>query len=52
MIIRILTELEKRVVDMCETINTQIRNNMVEIKDTVNGMRNTPNGMNSRMKEA
>ena len=50
--IRILTGLEKRVEDMSETHNTEIRNNKAEIKDTINEMRDTPDGMNSRMEEA
>ena len=36
MIIRILTGLEKRVKDMNDTLNTEKRNNMTEIKDTIN----------------
>lgn len=34
--IRIFTELEKRVEDMTETLNTQIRNNIAVIKSTTN----------------
>ena len=34
MTIRILTGLEKRVEDMSETLNTKIRNNIAEIKDS------------------
>ena len=49
MSIRILTELEKRVEDVNETLNTEIRNNIAEIKDTMNKMRNTLDGMNSSM---
>ena len=41
----ILTGLEKRLEDMSETLNTEIRNNIVEIKDTINKMRNTNRGM-------
>ena len=49
MIIRILTGLEKKVEDMSESLNTEIRNNIAEIKGLTNEMRNTLNGRNSRM---
>ena len=48
-IIRIFTGLEKRVEDMNETLNTKIRTNIAKIKDTTSEMRNTIDGMNSRM---
>ena len=51
MIIRTLTVLEKRVEHMSETLNTEIRNNLVEIKGTINEMRNTHHRMNSRWKK-
>ena len=51
MIKRILTGLEKKVEDMSETLNTQIRNNIAEIKGTVNKVRNTLDGMSSRVEE-
>jgi len=51
MITRILTELEKRVEHMSETLNTEIRNNTAQIKDSKNEMRNTLDRMNSRMEE-
>jgi len=41
MIIRILTRLEKRVEDMSEAIKTGITINIVEMKSTINEMRNT-----------
>ena len=34
-IIRILTGLEKRVEDMSDTLNTEIRNNIAEIKGPI-----------------
>ena len=52
MIIRTLTGLEKRVEDKNETLNTEIRNNVAEIKGSVKKMRYMLDGMNSRMKEA
>jgi len=36
MIIRILTGLEKRVDSISETINTEIKNDIVEIKGSIN----------------
>jgi len=41
MIIRILTELEKKVEDMSKTINREIKNNIAEIKGSINKIRNT-----------
>ena len=52
MTIRILTGLQKRVEDMNKTLNTTIRNNIVEIKGTINERRNTLDGMTSRMEKA
>jgi len=52
MIIRILTELEKKVEDMSKTINREIKNNIAEIKGSINEMRNMLDGMNSRLEEA
>jgi len=51
MTMKILTGLEKRVEDISETLNTEIRNNIVEIKGSINEMRNRHDGMNSRMEE-
>jgi len=39
MIIKILAGLEKRVEDISETINTEIRNNIAEIKGSINKVR-------------
>ena len=39
MIIRILIGLEKRVEGISEILNTEIRNNIAEIKDSINEMR-------------
>ena len=50
--IRVLTGLEKRVEDMCEILNTEMRNNIAEIEVSINEMRNTLDGMNSRLEEA
>ena len=52
MIIKILTGLEKRVEDMSETLNTEIRNNTAETEGSINEMRNMLDGMNSRLDEA
>ena len=48
MTIRILTE--KRVEDVSETL-TQIRNNIAEIKGSIDEMRNTHDRMNCRMEK-
>ena len=50
-IIRMLTGLEKRVEDVTETLNTKIRNNIGEIKGSINKMRNRLDGMNSKREE-
>ena len=44
-IIGILTKLEKRVEDVSKTLNTEIRNNIAEIKGLINEMRIMPDGM-------
>ena len=49
-IIRILTGLEKRVEDMSETLNTEIRSNRDKLFNKQ--MRNTLNRMNGRLEEA
>jgi len=51
MIKRILMDL-RRVEDISETINIEIRNNIAKIKDSTNKMKNTLKGMNSRLEEA
>lgn len=51
-IIRILSGLEKRGEDICDAINTDIRNNIAEIKGSINEMRNSLDGMSSRLEEA
>ena len=43
-IIKILTGLDKRVEDMSETLNTNIRNNTVRKKGVINKTRNTLDG--------
>ena len=52
MIIRILSGLEKRMKNLNETLNTEIRNNRGEIKGSINEMRNVLDRINSRMEEA
>ena len=52
MTIKILAGLEKRVEDTSETINTEIRNNIAERKDSISKIRNMLDGMNSRLEEA
>jgi len=52
MTMKILTGLEKRVEDISETLNTEIRNNIAEIKGSIGEMRNTFDGMNNRLGEA
>ena len=49
-IIRILNGHEKRVKDINETLNTEIRNNIAKIQGSINKMRNTFDRMN-RMEE-
>ena len=49
---RILIRLEKRVEDINEALTTKIRNNISEVKGSLNEMRNIPDGMNSRLEEA
>ena len=51
-VIRILTGFEKRVEDMSEILNTEIRNNKAATKGSINKMRNTLDVMNSRLEEA
>lgn len=41
MIIRILTGVERRVEDIRETLNTEIRNTIAKIKGSINARRNT-----------
>ena len=50
--IKILSGLEKRLVNISETLNIEIRNKIAEIKDSINKMRNRLDGKNSRMEEA
>ena len=38
--------------NMNETLNTEIWNDIAEVKDRINRMRNTLGGMNNRMEEA
>lgn len=49
--IRLLTALEKRMEYISETVNPEIRNNIAEIKGSVNKMRNLLDGMNSSLEE-
>ena len=50
-IIRILTGLEKRVENISETINIEIRDNIAEVKGLINEMRNMLSGMNSSLEK-
>ena len=52
MIIRIVTELEKRMEDISETLNTEIKKNQLEIKSAINKIRNMHDAMNGRLEEA
>ena len=52
MSIRILSKHEKRVDSISETANTEMRNNIAEIKGSINKRRNTLDGMNCRLEEA
>ena len=51
-IIRILTGLEKRVEDISETFKAEIKNNIAEIKGSINNMTNTPDRIQSRLEPA
>ena len=51
-ITRIHTGLEKRMEDMNETLNIEIRNNIAETNSSLNEMRNRFDVMNSGMEEA
>ena len=42
----------KRAEDISDTFNTGIRNNIAEIKSSINEMKNMLHGINSRMEEA
>ena len=52
MIIRAPNEFGKRVEDMRETLNTEIRNSIAKVKGSINEMRNRLDGMYPRMEEA
>ena len=51
MITSILTGLEKTVEHINETINTEIRSNTAQKKDSINEMRNMLDGINCRLEE-
>jgi len=46
MIIKTLTGLEKRVEDITKTLNTEIKKNQSEMKDTINEIKNKLDGLN------
>ena len=48
MIIKIFTGLEKRVKDISETLNNEIKENQSEMKNTISEIKNTLDGINSR----
>ena len=53
--IKIVTELEKRMKDISETITTEIKElkmNKSEMKSTINESRNISDAMNSRLEKA
>ena len=52
MIIKILTGLEKRVEDISEIPNKEIKKKQQEMKNTINEIKNTLDGINSRLEEA
>lgn len=52
MIKKILAGLEKRIECYSEIINAQVRNNIAEIKGSVNQIRDRLDGMKSRLEEA
>ena len=54
-IIKISTELEKRVEDLSETLNKETKNtkkNQTKMKNSINETKNTLIGVNSRLEEA
>ena len=51
MIIGILTELEKRMEDISETLNTEKQKNQ-SVKSAINKIRNRLDAINSRLEEA
>ena len=52
MIIKMLKALEKRVAAITETLNTEVRKHISEIKSSREEMRNMVDGMTSRLEEA
>ena len=52
MILRILSRLKKRLEDISETINTEIRNNIAEIQGSINKMRKALDGRKRQMEKA
>ena len=53
--IKILTGLEKRVEDLNKTLNKEIKNtekNQLEMKNSITEIKNTLDGINSRLEEA
>ena len=51
MVIKILTELEKRVRTISETLNEEIKKQS-EMKSTISEIKNTLDGINGRLEEA
>ncbi|VFV33639.1 Hypothetical predicted protein, partial [Lynx pardinus] len=52
MIINILTGLQKRVENMSETLDKEIKNTISEIKNSITEIKNTIDRINSRLQEA
>ena len=51
-IIKVLTGFEKKVEDISETLNTQIKKNQSEIKNRINEIQYTLDGIKSKLDEA
>ena len=51
-VIKILNGLEKRVEDISETLHKEIKKNQSEMKSTIIEIKNTLDGINSRLEEA
>lgn len=50
-IIKILKGLEKRVEDISETLNKEIKNNISKMKNSISEIKNTIDGINSRLQK-
>ena len=52
MIIKTLTALEKRMENINEALNKEIKKNKSEMKNMISEIKHTPDGINSRLEEA